>query len=142
MVAEHVDTNGAGEVFLSTDVVFDVHEVRRPDLAFFIRSRLHLISEDKAFPVPPDFAVEVLSPSSVQMDRENKFDLYREKGVRFYWIVDPIQRTIEAYELVGRDYVARGRGRGNQSIALPPFPDLSIPLGKLWRPDYSAPRDQ
>ena len=36
----------------------------------------------------PDWVIEILSPSSVKMDCERKVKLYRETGVREYWIVD------------------------------------------------------
>jgi Uma2 family endonuclease len=40
-------------------------------------------------------AVEVLSPSTRQIDRGRKRHLYREKAVPEYWIVDIDERTIE-----------------------------------------------
>jgi Uma2 family endonuclease len=56
-----------------------------------------LLGED-----PPDLAVEVLSPGSVNIDRKDKFAQYRKAGVRFYWIVDPQLKTIEGWELKNR----------------------------------------
>lgn len=40
----------------------------------------------------PDLAVEIVSPSSRGMDYGTKQNLYREAGVREYWIVDPAMR--------------------------------------------------
>ena len=37
----------------------------------------------------PDFVVEILSPSTADHDRVNKFQVYVAAGVREYWIVDP-----------------------------------------------------
>ena len=45
----------------------------------------------------PDWAVEIVSPTSIRMDYERKVKLYREAGVREYWIVDPGERTVEVY---------------------------------------------
>ena len=74
------------------------------------------------------------SPSSVEIDREDKFVQYREAGVANYWIVDPALKTIDAWKLIKGQYVSVGRAQGNDTIKLPPFPDLEIPLARLWRP--------
>ena len=44
---------------------------------------------------PPDLAIEVLSPSTRHIDREEKAAEYAEAGVTEYWIVDPEGRSIE-----------------------------------------------
>jgi Uma2 family endonuclease len=82
---------------------------------------------------PPDLAVEVISPSSVEVDRQDKFAQYREAGVAHYWVIDPALKTIETWKLEGGQYVAVGRGQGAVTVSVAPFPDLQIPLGKLWR---------
>ncbi|PLS19764.1 Uma2 family endonuclease [Bacillus sp. M6-12] len=45
----------------------------------------------------PDLVVEVLSPSTALKDRNQKFNLYEQHGVKEYWIIDPIHQTIEVY---------------------------------------------
>jgi len=45
-----------------------------------------------------DCVIEILSPSSVTMDCERKVKLYRETGVREYWIVDPEKETVSVYD--------------------------------------------
>ena len=45
----------------------------------------------------PDWIVEIVSPSSKQMDYFIKLFKYRTAGVREYWIVDPIKNIIMAY---------------------------------------------
>lgn len=46
----------------------------------------------------PDWIIEIVSPSSVKMDYERKVKLYREAGVREYWIVDAERETVTVYE--------------------------------------------
>ena len=46
----------------------------------------------------PDWIIEIVSPSSVKMDYERKPTLYREAGVREYWIVDPDQEMVTVYD--------------------------------------------
>ncbi|HSZ54725.1 MAG TPA: Uma2 family endonuclease [Tepidisphaeraceae bacterium] len=121
-----------GELYNDVNTILDRFNVRRPDVLFFFKHRTHLVGK-KAMEGPPDLAVEVLSPSSVEVDREDKFEQYRAAGVRFYWIVDPKLQTIDAWELVDGAYVHIGRAQGAATINLRPFPDLEIPLAQLWR---------
>jgi Uma2 family endonuclease len=121
-----------GEVYSDIDTILGRFIVRRPDILFFCRERAHLIGK-KAMEGPPDLAVEVASPSSVDIDRTDKFAQYCDAGVAYYWIVDPVAKTIEAWRLEAGKYVPAGRGEQNQVVQLPPFADLSIPLSRLWR---------
>ncbi|MBC8109097.1 MAG: Uma2 family endonuclease [Anaerolineae bacterium] len=132
LIENHNQKHDLGELHHDVDTLLDKWNVRRPDILFFFKARTHLIGE-KAMEGPPDLAVEVISPSSVEVDREDKFEQYRAAGVAHYWIVDPRLRTIEAWRLDAAQYVSAGQGRGSENVQLPPFPDLQIPLSKLWR---------
>jgi len=46
------------------------------------------LSDGKTINGPPDFAIEVVSPSSKGHDMINKRDLYKAAGVKEYWAVD------------------------------------------------------
>lgn len=45
----------------------------------------------------PDWIIEIVSPSSRQMDYNKKLFKYRTAGVREYWIVDPMKQLIMVY---------------------------------------------
>ena len=45
----------------------------------------------------PDWAIEIVSPSSKTMDYIRKCALYEQAGVREYWIVDPEERSVLVY---------------------------------------------
>ncbi len=47
----------------------------------------------------PDWIIEIVSPSSRAMDYYTKLSLYREAGVREYWIVDPAKQAILVYDM-------------------------------------------
>lgn len=47
----------------------------------------------------PDWAVEIVSPSSKVMDYCRKLEAYRTAGIREYWIVDPERETVIVYAL-------------------------------------------
>lgn len=63
-------------------------------------------------------AVEVLSRSTRRYDEVLKASVYAEHGVASYWIVDPDEPSIVAYELKDGAYVEVGRAVGDQSITL------------------------
>jgi Uma2 family endonuclease len=128
----HVESKDLGLVLGDTDTIFGEFDVRRPDIIYFTKQRAHLVEEDEAISGPPDLCIEIVSPSSVTVDRTDKFEQYAKGKVRFYWIVDPKNRLIEAFKLVGGRYKPCGSGANNDVVSLPPFPDLKIPLKSIW----------
>lgn len=47
----------------------------------------------------PDLIVEIISPTTASHDYIRKLNLYADAGVREYWIVDPIKKTVFVYHL-------------------------------------------
>ncbi len=45
----------------------------------------------------PDMVVEILSPSTRNIDLRVKSDRYLNCGVKEYWIVDPKEKTISVW---------------------------------------------
>ncbi len=45
----------------------------------------------------PDFIIEIASPSNAGHDYLTKLNLYKNAGVREYWIVNPLNNTITLY---------------------------------------------
>lgn len=133
ILAQHVKRNALGQVLADIDAYFGPDDVRRPDIVFYSNDRLHLIGAEH-LEGPPDLCIEILSPSNRHIDRGDKFELYRDSGVNFYWIVDPMLRTIEGYRLSGGTYVESAHGKDQDVVRLPPFEDLPIRLGEIWRP--------
>jgi len=127
----HIKQHKLGKLYADTDTVFDDENTRRPDVIFFASARLHLVGK-KALMGPPDLCVEVLSPTSVEMDREDKFALYENRRVANYWIVDPDAQVIEAYVLKAGKFELAVRGKGHDVVRLPPFPELAIALAEIW----------
>src|SRR4030095_6159678 len=109
ILVQQVRKHKLGRIYGDVDTIFGEHDVRRPDLLYFTKSRLHLIGE-KAMEGPPDLCIEVLSPTSGGIDRKDKFKQYAKAGVRFYWIIDPHERSIEAYTLSRGKYKLSGAG--------------------------------
>jgi len=103
-----------------------------PDLAGWRQSILADLPEDGPFHLAPDWVCEVLSPKSVRRDRVTKLHLYGRFSVPFYWIIDPIERTLEAFRREGERWIVAASLSGEDSVATAPFPDRRFRLSDLW----------
>jgi Uma2 family endonuclease len=79
------------------DVIFSNDNLVQPDLLFIAHENAGII-KGRVFG-PPDLAVEILSPSSIQRDRYQKLEQYARFGVKEYWIIDPASRSIDVLTL-------------------------------------------
>lgn len=132
VLQQHILQNDLGELYGDVDTLFGPYDVRRPDIIFFSKRRLDLVGR-AAMEGPPDLCVEIVSPSSGEIDRVDKFSQYAAGGVAFYWIVDPIRKTMEGFRLVDKAFVPTAGGKDADVLRLPPFDDLDISLKRLWR---------
>src|SRR5215212_3148750 len=99
----HAKKEDLGQFLPDVDTIFGEFDVRCPDLLFVKQKKVRRLQK-KAVDITPDLCVEILSPSTIQVDREDKFNQYRDAGVPFYWIIDTDQKTFEAFELRKRKY--------------------------------------
>lgn len=107
-------------------------EVVVPDIAAWKRERLPTIPEDHRFEVVPDWVCEILSPSTASKDREIKMPLYAHYGVKFMWLIDPIKKTLEAYELINGQWCDIGQLADKDMVSIKPFDAISFRLAELW----------
>ncbi len=89
-----VRSEGLGYVFFSPfDVVLSEYTTLQPDLIFVSNENADIIT-DANIQGAPDVVVEIISPSSTGRDWVVKRDLYARHGVKEYWLIDPINRTL------------------------------------------------
>ena len=79
----------------------------------------------------PDWAIEIVSPSTEWMDYGIKLFKYRSAGVREYWIVNPQKRTVNVYDFE-RDEKTR-QYDFDEPIFSCIYPDLGITIADLLR---------
>ncbi|MGI5864093.1 MAG: Uma2 family endonuclease [Myxococcales bacterium] len=112
------------EIHLGEDVLV-------PDLSGWRNTRL--ASPKGPFQsVAPDWACEVLSPSSVRMYRGKKLRIYARKGVGHVWLVDPAARTLEVLERDGSTWRRLGVWPDDDRVKAAPFDAVEVELGLLW----------
>lgn len=128
----YVKTQGLGKVLEAPiDCILSDTTIVQPDIVYIETARLPAIST-RGIEGAPTLVVEILSPSTAQIDRSVKFQLYARYGVPYYWIADPDARSIEAYRLAEGAYELAGRLAGSEAVSLPPFPDLALAPTSIW----------
>lgn len=104
-----------------------------PDLAGWRRENMPELPVEQAYiDLAPDWACEVLSPSTAALDRGDKRKVYENQGVRHLWFVDPLVQTLEILELDGATYRLIEVFSGDALIRAVPFDAIEFELGALW----------
>jgi Uma2 family endonuclease len=107
-------------------------EVVVPDLAGWRKERLPALPDDAWIGLAPDWVCEILSPSTAQADRGIKVPLYAGYGVCHCWLVDPMVKTLEAFELKDEQWVLLATLKEDDVVRLPPFDAIAFTLASLW----------
>lgn len=106
--------------------------VLAPDLAAWRRERWPRVRETHGLTVVPDWVCEILSPSTQRYDRLRKATVYADAGVAWYWLLDPVQRFVEAYERRDGVWVRVAAFDADEKAALPPFGGAPADVGAWW----------
>lgn len=113
------------ELHLGPDVVV-------PDLAGWRRERLPEIPDVPAFTLAPDWVCEVVSRSTAGIDRVKKARIYAREGVRHYWMLDPIARTLEIHRLEEGRWIVALTHAGDEPLRAEPFDAIELAPRDWW----------
>jgi Uma2 family endonuclease len=96
--------------------------VRKPDVSFIRLGRL----PDERLPasyirIPPDLAVEVLSPNDLSYETDEKVTEYLGVGVPLVWVINPEQRRVLVYRAGGPISGVHEDGELDGETVLPGF---------------------
>lgn len=114
------------ELHLGADIIV-------PDLAGWRVERLASHSDVAYLTLAPDWICEVLSPRTSKFDRSDKLRIYAREQVRWSWLVDPLQRTLEVFRLESGRWVLLGAWKDDDVIRAEPFDAIELELAALWR---------
>jgi Uma2 family endonuclease len=107
----------------------DINNVVQPDLSIVCdKNKL----DDKGCNGAPDLIIEVLSPSSIKMDRWNKYQLYEKAGVKEYWLVDPTNQAVDVHLLVSQQYEFQGVFTKEDTVSVHLLPGLTLDLNEIF----------
>ena len=80
----------------------------------------------------PDFVAEILSPSNTASEMQTKFDLYRQAGVREYWVLDGDKKRLHAYRFEGEKIAAFASYGADDRAPIGIFSDLIVELAPVF----------
>lgn len=97
----------AGHVTVETGYILarDPDSVFAPDVAYVSKAR-HARLTGKFIPVPPDLAVEVMSPFDSAITLHEKVNAYLEAGTPLVWVIYPKPRTLTVHTADGAHTLA------------------------------------
>lgn len=82
----------------------------------------------------PDWIIEILSKGNSKKEMQTKYQLYRESGVKEYWIVYPFEQAVHQFVLdeIQDKYQLINMYSGEDKAMPQLFPDLEIDLHEVF----------
>jgi Uma2 family endonuclease len=93
--------NAPFEVYLNFDKTDEYPIMYQPDIFVICDESKH---DGNKINGAPDFIIEILSPFNKRHDKNTKFRHYQRFGVKEYWIVDPVEKSVIVYILKDGKY--------------------------------------
>src|SRR5579875_2491100 len=125
----HVKLTGLGTVYVApVDVELAPQTVVQPDAVVVLRDHTAILHPTRIIGTS-DLVVEVASPATEKHDRQRKCNIYARAAIPEYWLVDPVNYTLEILVLESRQYHSTGPQTGHvpiQSTIVPTMADVFI----------------
>jgi Uma2 family endonuclease len=125
----YLTANPLGELYAESSFQIGANE-RIPDLAFVLAARIPPEGEpDTKWPMPPDLAVEVISPNDLYEKVYAKAMEYLTAGVKQVWLVSPEHHTFTIYRSATHITAFAGDG---ELVSEDLFPGFRCPLREIF----------
>lgn len=85
--------------------------------------------DDRGCDGAPDWIIEIVSPSTQQMDYGIKLFKYRTAGIREYWIINPVTQTVNVFDFENERDTCQHTFNDDISVCI--YDDLIIQIAKL-----------
>ena len=79
-----------------SDVFLNDENIYQPDVYFVSNDNAGNFEKD-GFHGAPDLVIEILSPGTEKIDKNEKLKLYETNGVKEYWLIDPDTKKATGY---------------------------------------------
>jgi len=89
----------------------------------------------------PDWVIEIISPSTAGKDHITKRNLYERHGVKEFWVIQPIERTIAVCRLSGKKFGRSSEFDDAACIKVGVLPGLEIDCAKVFPPKPKVVRE-
>ncbi len=104
ILLKYIKEKKLGKLFIAPlDVILSEDIVLQPDILFVSNDNLNIIKEKGIFG-SPDLLIEIISPTTLKIDLEDKREIYEKFKVKEYWIVFPEEKAIEILYLEENKY--------------------------------------
>jgi Uma2 family endonuclease len=123
---------GGWWILSEVDIELEAHEVYRPDLVGWRRSRVPERPRGRPVRMRPDWVCEVLSASNAKTDLVDKLDVYRRAEIPHYWIVDPETETLTVHRHTPDGYLIALRTARGATVRAEPFDQIEIVVGTFF----------
>ncbi len=134
VLAAYVDTNPLGFVFgdnMGYILQRSPDTVRIPDASFISFARGGRTLPRRDWPLAPDLAVEVVSPTNREAEVREKVQEYLAAGTSLVWVVRPEAQSVTAHT---PDDEAREHGAGDVLDGGDTLPGLAVAVARLFPP--------
>lgn len=107
-----------------------VTTVVQPDLCVICDSSK---LDDRGCNGAPDLIIEILSPGNSRTEMKDKFELYQEAGVLEYWVVSPIEKTVQVWKLNEQGiYIGLQPNVEGDVVTTPIIPNLGVDVSEVF----------
>jgi len=131
----YLKANRLGELYPETSFQIGANE-RIPDLAFVSAACMPPEGEpDTKWPMPPDLAVEVISPKDLYERVYAKVIEYLAAGVKQVWLVSPEHHTVTIYRSATHITAFSGE---SELVSEDLFPGFRCPLREIFASPVQA----
>ena len=128
----YVKANRLGEMYYApTDVILSDVNVVQPDILFVSNARSHILV-DEGIKGAPDLVIEILSPSTAQLDKVRKRELYARFRVPEYWQVDVDDLNVLVLTFAGDDYETAGIYGLGETLVSPLLPGFALDIDEIF----------
>jgi Uma2 family endonuclease len=132
------DPGGGGPggwwLVIEPDVMLASDQIVAPDLVGWRRERRPELPETRPITVVPEWICEVVSADDRGRDRVRKANVYLRTGVPHYWILDPADRSLEAFTAREGAWLRVGAWSDGDTPRIPPFEAVEIEVSSLFPP--------
>ena len=116
--------------FVELDVQFG-QELLRPDICGYRRDRVQERPKGRPVTIRPDWVCEILSTSSESRDRVEKLETYFRSGVPHYWIINPLEGTLEVFRRTDLAFALIRTAHRGQIVRAEPFDAVELSVDEL-----------
>ena len=105
-LGNYLEQNKVGRIYTpDTTFLIGTHD-RLPDVGFISAERIPTEGEPVGkWEIPPDLAVEIISPNDLYGNVKAKLREYFNAGVREVWVVEPEFKFVTIYQSLTRDRI-------------------------------------